>query len=206
MAPRPASAFLLGTVLAMIALYRHNGLPVALGTPLLLGMPFYRQGLRLALALAVACGLVWGVRGPLYQAVAAGAPSSGTYRQIGTSDARRFFKIAVAVDHIAAQMADGAPLTAEERDLLNGLYPLENGKWAYDQHGDGRIGEDLVQCWKKWEQKENDLTALALRLVWRNPMASLRHVLGTSLRISGALPAPLIPTITCWPSHATARR
>ena len=177
MVERPASAFLLGTVLALIALYRHNGLAVALGTPLLLGMPFYRQGLRLALALAVACGLVWGVRGPLYRAVAARAPSSGTYQQVGTGSARGFFKTALAADHICAQMADGTLLTDEERDLLSGLYPLENGKWAYDQHGDGRIGQDMLQHWAKWEQKEDDLAALALRLFRRNPLASLRHVL-----------------------------
>ena len=161
----------------MIALYRHNGLPVTLGTPLLLGIAFYRQGLRLALALLVACGLVWGVRGPLYQAVATKSAASQTYGQVGMHDARSFFKVAVAVNHIAAQIASDTPLTAEERELLSGLYPLENGKWAYDRHADDRIGMDLVGCWKKWEQKEDEITALAMRLFLRNPMPSLRHVL-----------------------------
>ena len=175
---RPASAFLLGVVLAMVALYRHNGLPVALGTPLLLAVPFYRQGLRLALALLVACGLIWGVRGPLYQALAIRTPATGTYEQIGMGNARGFFQVALAVNHIAAQMADDTPLADEERELLNGLHPLENGKWSYntvDKTVDGPVGLDIIQGWKKWERKEDDLTALAVRLFWRNPLASLRH-------------------------------
>ena len=70
---RPASALVLGVVLALVAIYRHNGLPVALGTPLFLAAVYYRQAFRLALALLVACAVIWGVRGPLYQAVAARA-------------------------------------------------------------------------------------------------------------------------------------
>ena len=71
---RPATAFLLGLVLALVGLYRHNGLPVALGTPLLLGIPFYRQGLRLALGPGGFVRGDGGVRGPLYQALAARQP------------------------------------------------------------------------------------------------------------------------------------
>ncbi len=174
---RPATAFLLGLVLALVGLYRHNGLPVALGTPLLLGIPFYRQGLRLCLALAVSCAVMWGVRGPLYQALAARAPASGTYRQIGVGQGPGFFKIVIAVNHIAAQMADGTPLTAEERDLVSSLYPLDHGKWPYGPSADDRFGLDMLRHWEKWQRKEGDLAALAVRLSRRNPLASLRHVL-----------------------------
>ena len=34
--------------------------------------------------------------------------------------------------------------------------------------------------WKKWEPKEDELTALAIRLFRRNPAASLRHVLSSA--------------------------
>ena len=120
---RPASAWLLGIVLAMLALYRHNGLPVALAAPLLLAAAYYRQGLRLALSLVVACGLIWGVRGPLYRAVVAHAASQGATPAIGMENARGVFKVTFAIHHIAAQLAGDTPLTAEERELLVASIP-----------------------------------------------------------------------------------
>ena len=66
--------------------------------------------------------------------------------------ARDVFKVSFAVNHIAAQMASNTPLTDEERDFLNGLYPLENGKWAYDPYRvNGPMDVDLHYSWKKWE-------------------------------------------------------
>lgn len=173
---RPASAVALGVVLALVALYRHNGLPVALGTPLLLACVYYRRAFRLALTLLVACGLMWAVRGPLYRAVAARGPSTGTYHQIGMSGGQDIFKIGLAVNHIAAQMAAGTPLTDDERQFLGSLYPLEDGKWPYSLDGDNVMGLDVLGSWKKWEANQDQLARLALRLFLRNPAASLRHV------------------------------
>ena len=122
--------------------------------------------------------MIWGVRGPLYQALAARAPASGTYRQIGVGQGPGFFKIVIAVNHIAAQMADGTPLTAEERDLVSGLYPLENGKWPYGPSADdrfgigyapalGRSGSGKKTTWQPWPSG----------FLGGTRMASLRHVL-----------------------------
>ncbi len=70
-------------------------------------------------------------------------------------NARGVFKVTFAIHHIAAQLAGDTPLTAEERELLSGLYPLENGKWAYDPyHFDLPMNLDLLYCWKKWEPRK----------------------------------------------------
>jgi hypothetical protein len=109
---------------------------------------------------------------------AAHTVANGNSQTVGMENARGVFQVAFAINHIAAQMAAGTPLAGEERDLLNGLYPLENGKWRYDPyHFDGLMNVDLLYSWKKWEDKEAELTALALRLVCRNPAAGLRHIL-----------------------------
>ena len=42
---------------------------------------------------------------------------------------------------------------------------------------DDRFGLDMLAHWEKWQRKEGDLAALAVRLSRRNPLASLRHVL-----------------------------
>jgi hypothetical protein len=178
---RPASAWVLGVVLALAALYRHNGLPVALATPVLLAVPYYRQAIRLGLALLVACGLIWGVRGPLYRAAGLeqGAGSKEPLRPAAPSSLLPV--LLLAINHIAAQTAADTPLGDEEREFLNGLYPLQNGKWPYDPcHFDYPMHVDVLNSWQKWEQNEKELTALALRLLRRNPAAGLRHVLASS--------------------------
>ena len=107
--------------------------------------------------------------------------------EAGYSSVRR------AISHIAAQMADDTPLTSEERDFLGSLYPLENGKWAYNPyHIDDLMFVDLMQGRKKWEQKEDELTALAIRLFRCNPAAGLRHVLASATYI-WCITGPMFP-------------
>jgi hypothetical protein len=170
---RRCSWILLGVVLALAALYRHNGLPVALGMPVLLAAAYYRYWRRLALALAMAGAVIWGVRGPLY-------------RKLGIASGQDVFQVALCIQHVAAHTASGAPLTPDEQVLLHGLYPLKDGKWPYSPyHIDGGMNIDLLNFWRKWDAKKKDLTALAIRLFWRRPAVNLRHVLLSSSYIWG---------------------
>jgi hypothetical protein len=170
---RRCSWMLLGVVLGLVALYRHNGLPVALGTPILLAIPYCRYWRRLALALAVAGAVIWGVRGPLY-------------RKLGVASGHDVFQVALCIQHIAAHTAGGTPLTPAEQVLLDGLYPLKDGRWPYSPSQiDGGMNIDELNSWPKWDAKKKDLTALTLRLFWRRPAVNLRHVLASSSYIWG---------------------
>ena len=170
---RRCSWILLGGVLGLVALYRHNGLPVALGMPVLLAAAYYRYWRRLALALAVAGAVIWGVRGPLY-------------RKLGVASGHDVFRVALCIQHIAAHTAAGTPLTPAEQALLDGLYPLQDGRWPYSPSQlDGGMNIDELNCWPKWNAKKQDLTALAIKLFRRRPAVNLRHVLAGSSYIWG---------------------
>ena len=154
-------------------LYRHNGLPIALGMPVLLAAAYHRYWRRLALALAVAGAVIWGVRGPLY-------------RKLGVASGHDAFQVALCIQHIAAHTAAGTPLTPGEQALLDGLYPLHDGRWPYSpSQFDGGMNFDELNSWPKWDAKKNDLAALAIRLFRQRPAVNLRHVLASSAYIWG---------------------
>ncbi|MGA2064055.1 MAG: hypothetical protein ABSG86_03755 [Thermoguttaceae bacterium] len=183
---RRFSWILLGTVLALVALYRHNGLPLAVGTPILLAVPYHRYWRRLALALAAASLLIWGVRGPLYHCVAKPIPLAANQRQAGIGGVYDYFWAALCIQQIAAHTAAHTPLRPEEQALLESLYPLQDGRWPYNPYCfDGGLNIDLLYSWQKWEAKKEDLTALAMRLFRRRPTVYLRHVLTSSSYLWG---------------------
>jgi hypothetical protein len=180
------SWILLGVVLGLVALYRHNGLPVALGLPVLLAAAYYRYWRRLALALAVAGALIWGVGGPLYRNITRPIAPAPIRAQVGTAEANGYFRVVICIQHIAAHTAAGTPLTPGEQAFLDGLYPLKDGRWPYNPYRFiGGMNLDVLHSWPKWDANKEDLTALAIRLFWRRPAVNLRHVLASSSYIWG---------------------
>jgi hypothetical protein len=183
---RRCSWMLLGVVLGLVALYRHNGLPVALGMPVLLAVAYYRYWRRLALALAVAGAVIWGVDGPLYRKITRPMASAPVRSQAGTPEANGYFRVVICIQHIAAHTASGTPLTPGEQVFLDGLYPLKDGRWPYNPYRFiGGMNLDVLHSWQKWDANKEDLTALAIRLCWRRPAVDLRHVLASSSYIWG---------------------
>jgi hypothetical protein len=170
---RPRCWILLGVLLGLLALYRHNGVSVALGVPVLLAAAYRRYWRPLALALAVAGAIIWAVRGPLY-------------RTLGIASGRDVFQVALCIQHIAAHTASRTPLEPDERALLDGLYPLADGHWPYNPYQiDGGLNIDELHHWDKWAAQKEELTALALRLFRRRPTVDLWHVLLGSSYIWG---------------------
>jgi len=60
---------LLGVVCALVLLFRHDGLPLGVGTLVALMVFYPRKWKGWVIAFAICFGLYFGVRGPLYQAV-----------------------------------------------------------------------------------------------------------------------------------------
>jgi hypothetical protein len=170
-----ASWVLLGVVLALVALYRHNGMPVGLGTPVVLALVYRSQWRRLALALGLTIVLVMAVRGPLYRA--AGMQAAG-------AQAHDYFLAMVLAQHAAAHTVAATPLTEDEADFLNRLHPLENGEWRYNPYRTQMDG-DISQAWPQWQPHMGELTRLVLRLSLQRPLVTLRHLLLSSSYIWG---------------------
>ncbi len=108
----------LGIVAALIALYRHNGLPVALGT--LASLPlFYRSTWRPTLySLLLMIFAIWLARGPLYRAFHATTIGS---QQIAAT---------VLLHPITAYIYFGTSLSSEQARVLGQIRPLDD-LWDY---------------------------------------------------------------------------
>jgi hypothetical protein len=107
---------LLGVTLASITLFRINGLPVAIGSYLLL-LVFYRfTWKRIAAAGGVFVLCLALMYGPIYSALRVKhEPEFGTI---------------LFLHHIAAHLEAGTPLTAEQETYINQLAPINS--WNYD--------------------------------------------------------------------------
>lgn len=97
----------LGITAALAILFRHNGLPVVVGTFVLLLIFFRRQWKPLAGALAVCLGLYYGITGPIYNLV-------GVERSTDLLDAT------TSLYKIAANADDGS----QADELLATMNPL----------------------------------------------------------------------------------
>ena len=122
---------ILALVAALIALYRHNGPPVAFATLTILLMAYRKHWRPLTLCMAVAIALFCGVKGPLYWAK-------------GVAPCPRVLKAMALLHPIAAHLAHGTPLLPEERELLDSIYPLEGTGWPYDVNSVGAHQQQKV--------------------------------------------------------------
>jgi hypothetical protein len=109
---------------ALMALYRHNGVPVVLVT-LVAAMLSYRRWWRPLAVVLVGAAAVWLlVRGPLYSSLRVRTPPD-------------WYAWQPILSQVASYVQDGAletqpPLDEASVDLLNAYHPLADGWQAYD--------------------------------------------------------------------------
>lgn len=147
----------------VVALFRHNGPPVAFGTLILLALCYrsYWRGLAVAwLVLAV----VWlGVKYPLPP-------------MLGIPRVPEYLVLAPVIHHLAAHTAVGDTMTEDEKSLLAEIHPLDHGQWTYDPYNicglfyDGRFNFAQVH------QRRAELVRLYLSLWLRQPSVNLKHI------------------------------
>jgi hypothetical protein len=172
---KKAAVICLGVDLALVALYRHNGLPIAVGLPLLLLLAYRRRWRGAVAAAAVAAILIVAVRGPLYRAVT--DPQRGSFGQHG-------LEVMLSIQHVSAHLAQDTPLSDEERAFLDGLRPIGEGGWSYDPlcFPPAQL-LDIGGNWEKWDRQRDRLFSLTASLFIRRPMVDLRHVIRSSALI-----------------------
>lgn len=113
---RPGAWVALGLVNALTALFRHNGIALAVGC-LGLTLLSFRSAWKKIVGAGVLFLLVFGgVNGPVYQ-------------WAGVKRVSNVLRDTIFLHHIGAHVASGTPLTDEERGYLNALNPLSN--WVY---------------------------------------------------------------------------
>jgi hypothetical protein len=159
----------LGSVGALAALYRHNGVIVGLGSLVGLGMTFPRGRRRVLLSLILALALIFTVRGPLYRWV-------GVVHQRTTD-------LQPPIHQIAAHLAADTPLTPADREYLDSIRPVDDD-WQYTCFSIAPILWGLVPFQRQpIERDPGRLVAVWWRLTWQAPAVNLRHLLCSSALI-----------------------
>ena len=154
----------LGINCAFIALVRHNGFPISLGSLLVLLVFFPKSWKRIAFTIGLFFALFFFVRGPLYKIA-------------NVQDAPELSE-SIFIHHIAAHINANTYLTASEETYLNSLRPIED--WDYDCCTVGR--NVLYNVLDKEVLLKEPLKPIvtALSLFLRDPTVDIRHQICSS--------------------------
>lgn len=164
---RPA---LVGLTLSAIgvSLYRHNGVPIALGSLIIFAvfLPKLRKRLPLVAALTLGCVIL--IRGPIYDQLNVKKNGLGGINQI-------------YVQLMAAHLDAGTPLGPDERKTVEAIAPVD--VWVYDACVIGTIriqpGFDIDRA---MVQTDANLKTV-LSLTKKAPLVTLRHFFASSRMI-----------------------
>jgi len=109
-----------GLLLALISLFRHNGITISLGFLLGLGMLYRSYIKHIFMMLGAMLVVIFMVRGPLYEVLhVPPTPKRMAYSWIA--------------HNIAYHLVKGTPLSDEEAQYLNNLYPVGT-KWYFEKY------------------------------------------------------------------------
>lgn len=148
-----------------VALYRHNGLPVALMIPLVIALLWPHQ--RLHILLRIGLPVIF-----LYAAVQA-----AELYLLSIPPVPRWFALQVPAHHVAAMIYAETPLTPAEQAFVNQIQPIDLWRAAYTCQfvdpvvNNNRLNKSLLDA------HAGEFFALWLRLIVRNPLALIRHYL-----------------------------
>jgi hypothetical protein len=163
---RKPNAWLYLSVSALfVALYRHNGAPVAFVT-LLSFLVVYRKLWKPFLTVLILTLLIWmGIRGPGYDVL--GVDRSSNQPGIG-----------MALVHLIARYTNtDTPFLPQDRDLLQKIRPEEN--WPYECHLETNLFFTKLD-WANLREYTTDLAILSVKLIHRAPSVFFDHVICTS--------------------------
>ncbi|MEW6253080.1 MAG: DUF6020 family protein, partial [Planctomycetota bacterium] len=170
---RRGSPLALGLIAAAVILYRHNGLPVAFGSLLLLLAVYWRMWRRLVLSLGLTAA-VW--------LAVCGSPSIGThwslFRAAHVKPPPLPGWLGLVLHHTAAHVHADTPLLDSERALLDALRPC--GEWPYDPYCVNWLVYDERLRSDRLSQRRHEVAALAWKLDRRRPLVALRHLWNSS--------------------------
>ena len=168
---------LLALLLAAVALFRHNGLPLAvfvLATAfVLLSAHRWRIG---------TVGLLWAL---IYLVV-----RGGVYSLVGVEPMSRAFSLYYSVHQVAAFVHSGVPLSEQDKAFLSQMQPLERWRDDYTCYG----GDPTF--WSKpfdhafLQAHADAFTGLWLRLIREHPEILVRHLFCINSINWRIIPAP----------------
>ncbi len=151
-----------------VSLYRHNGVPVALGSVIVYAVFLPKSRKKLLLAAALTLGSIILIRGPLYDRL--------NVRKSGFAGVNQIY-----VQLIAAHLEAGTPLGPTERETIEKIAPLES--WVYDSCVIGTIriqpGFDIDRA--MIQTGANLKTVLSLTK--KAPLVTARHFFASSRMI-----------------------
>lgn len=156
---------LLGSVAALVALYRHSGALPAVGSLGLLALSFPARWRPLARALMLAVTIWLGVHGPLHHLL--GVTGS------------RWLSLAPLIYDVAAHVDAGTPLEPEEREYLESIRQLDD-HWGYSCDSidptvwDPRLHPHVI------EAQPRRFVRQWWTLARRNPGATVDHLICSS--------------------------
>ncbi len=88
------------------------------------------------------------------------------------------FKQQVFIHHIAAHVATGGPLTAEEANLASGILPLD--QWDYDCCTNIPIWRQPAYSEPRFTEKAADIRKLFMGLAFKEPGVEFQHMVCVS--------------------------
>jgi hypothetical protein len=161
----------LGFTLGAVALFRANGIPVAIISALVLVVFFRKQWKQVACAAGILAVILVVVFGPVYSIL--------HVKRVPE------FTAAIFLHHIAAHIQAGTPLTTDEAIYIDQLAP--RGNWLYDCCA---VMPTMVRIFPDYSFQNLDLILLkqdilkparvSLALFLRNPGVDLRHMVCAS--------------------------
>lgn len=158
---------LLGAALTFVALFRHNGIFVSLGTVAILGVVYRRYWREILITCCLVVGIYGLTKGPVYQA-------------LGVQRISNFLLYHVPVHQVAAVIAAGTPLTDQEKLVLDKLFPIDKWGPAYYCAAPHSIifskefNPDLLEF---DDEYRSAFRRIWFSLIFRNLMAVVRHQL-----------------------------
>jgi hypothetical protein len=147
-----------------ISLFRLNGLPVPVVSLIVLALVYREHWKRVAFSLGVFLGAWLLIEGPVYD-----------YLNV---DRNTGFKEQVFIHHIAAHVATGGPLTAEEASVASGILPID--QWDYDCCTNIPIWRQPAYSEPRFTEKAAEIRKLFMGLAFKEPDVELRHMVCVS--------------------------
>ena len=147
-----------------ISLFRLNGLPVPVVSLIVLALVYREHWKRVAFSLGIFLGAWLLIQGPVYD-----------YLKV---DRNTGFKQQVFIHHIAAHVATGGPLTAEEASVASGILPID--QWDYDCCTNIPIWRQPAYSEPRFTEKAAEIRKLFMGLAFKEPDVEFRHMVCVS--------------------------
>ena len=168
----------LGIIAFLVAIFRHNGGPVALVVLLALPLVFRKYWKAYIGAFAVALLLYILVRGPFYDRV--------TVQDDDTGQSNLIY-----LHHIAAHLDAATDLAQKEKEYLDGFLPTED--WDYDCCYVGNISYDKEFERDAFLSNTAANQKIAFSLFERAPLVDIRHAF-----CAGEMAYQFMNNQQCW--------